>query len=287
MEEFLQRAQVLIEAIPYIRTFHGKSFIIKYGGNAMINPELKEAVILDIILLKYLGLNPIVVHGGGPEITEMLKRIGKESHFYQGLRVTDQETMKIVNMVLAGKINKELVAMLNRFGGKAVGVSGQDGHLLVAEKKIFPGVKEDLGFVGEVKSVNPEIINLLIRESYIPVVATVGVDTDGEIYNINADTVAGKLAAALGAEKLIILTDVEGIFASPEDSAPISALGIDQAKEMILAGQISGGMVPKVESCIYALQHGVSRTHIIDGRQFHSLLLEVLTDRGIGTMVMA
>lgn len=287
MEEFMQRAQVLIEAIPYIRTFHGKTFVIKYGGNAMVNPELKKAVILDIVLLKYLGLNPVVVHGGGPEITGMLKKVGKESAFFQGQRITDGETMEIVNMVLAGKINKEIVTLLNQFGGKAVGLSGQDGNLLVARKKVLSGAEIDLGYVGEVEAIRPEILNLLMEKSYIPVVATVGVGLEGGIYNINADTVAGELAAALKAEKLIILTDVEGIFADPGDkSSLISALKIERAREMISMGKIDGGMIPKVEACIYALGHGVSRTHIIDGRQFHSLLLEVLTDRGIGTMVV-
>lgn len=287
MDEFIQRAQVLIEAIPYIRTFHGKTFVIKYGGNAMLNPELKKAVILDIVLLKYLGLNPVIVHGGGPEITSLLQKVGKESQFVQGQRVTDEETMEIVNMVLAGKINKEIVTMINQVGGKAIGLSGQDGNLLVAKKKVLPDDQRDLGFVGEVKSIQPALLNLLMEESYIPVVAGVGVGLDNHIYNINADTVAGELAAALQAEKLIILTDIEGIYADPKDPGSlISALKIEQAKGMMSKGVIEGGMVPKVEACIYALKHGVGRTHIIDGRQLHSLLLEVLTDEGIGTMVV-
>ncbi|HHW11765.1 MAG TPA: acetylglutamate kinase [Firmicutes bacterium] len=287
MEEFQQRAQVLIEAIPYIRSFHGKTFVIKYGGNAMINPEIKKAVMLDIILLKYLGLNPVIVHGGGPEISEMLKRVGVKSTFYQGLRVTDADTVEIVNMVLAGKINKELVTMINQFGGKAVGLSGQDSQLLVARKKQLDNDQVDLGFVGEVVAIKPELLHFLIEKSYIPVVATIGVGADGEFYNINADTVAGELAAALKAEKLIILTDTEGIYADPQDqSSLLSMINIEQARTMIHSGQIEGGMVPKVEACIYALQHGVNRTHIIDGRRFHTLLLEVLTDQGIGTMVV-
>jgi acetylglutamate kinase len=287
MDDFLQRAQVLIEAIPYIRTFYGKTFVIKYGGNAMINPELKKTVILDIVLLKYLGLNPVIVHGGGPEITALLKKLGKESHFIHGQRVTDGETMEVVNMVLAGKINKELVTMINQASGKAIGLSGQDGNFLVAEKKVLPDDQQDLGFVGEVKSIQPALLNLLMEKSYIPVVASVGVGLDNQIYNINADTVAGELAAALQAEKLILLTDTEGIYADPKDpSSLISALQIEQAKAMMSSGAIEGGMQPKVEACIYALRHGVSRTHIIDGRQPHSLLLEVLTDQGIGTMVV-
>lgn len=286
MEKFHQRAQVLIEAIPYIRRFYGKTFVIKYGGNAMINPEIKKAVILDIILLKYLGLNPVIVHGGGPEISELLKKIGKESAFYHGLRITDGDTMEVVNMVLAGKINKELVALINRFGGKAVGLSGQDGHLLAARKKHLNG-QVDLGFVGEVEAVQPDLLHLLMEKSYIPIVATIGVGSDGEIYNINADTVAGELAAALHAEKLIILTDTEGIYENPQDrSSLLSTINIKTAQTMIRQGQIEGGMAPKVEACVYALQQGVSRTHIIDGRRFHTLLLEVLTDQGIGTMVV-
>lgn len=291
MDSFQERAQVLIEAVPYIRTFQGKTFVIKYGGNAMIDEELKKSVILNVILLKYLGLNPVIVHGGGPEITSMLKRVGKETAFINGQRVTDAETMDIVNMVLSGKINKELVALINQYGGKAVGISGHDGNLLVARKKkaatSADGTVPDLGYVGAIETIRPELLNLLIEQGYIPVVATVGVGLDGHSYNINADTVAGELAAALKAEKLIMLTDVEGIFEDPKDPASlVSALKIEKAQEMIAEGQIDGGMIPKVEACINALHHGVGRTHIIDGRQMHSLLLEVLTDRGIGTMVV-
>ncbi len=286
MEEIMNRAQVLIEAIPYIRAFHGKTFVIKYGGHAMCDLELKQSVMLDITLLKYLGLNPVLVHGGGPEITEMLERIGKKSIILHGQRVTDRETMEVVNMVLAGKINKELVTMLNHVGVKAAGLSGQDGGLLIAAKKKLSG-GEDLGFVGEVERVNPELLHTLLVKGYIPVVATVGVGGEGEIYNINADTVAGELAAALQAEKLIILTDVEGIHEDPADSSTlISKLKIAKALEMIEDGRIGSGMIPKVQACIYALRHGVSRTHIIDGRRPHSLLLEVLTDKGIGSMVV-
>lgn len=284
---FTNQAQVLIEAIPYIRSFYGKTFVIKYGGNAMVNTDLKKAVILDIILLKYLGLNPVIVHGGGPEISSSLKLIGKESLFHNGQRVTDGETMEIVNMVLAGKINKGIVALINQFGGKAIGLSGQDGNLLIARKKILPGEELDLGFVGKIEAINPDLIHLLLKNNYIPVIAPVGMGNDGNIYNINADTVAGELAAALQAEKLILLTDVEGICSDPTDnSSLISALKVETANKMIASGQIDGGMIPKVEACIHALQHGVKRTHIIDGRQLHSLLLEILTDKGIGTMVI-
>lgn len=287
MEEFQHRAQVLIEAIPYIRNFYGKTFVIKYGGNAMINPEIKKAVILDIILLKYLGLNTVIVHGGGPEISEFLMKMGKESTFHQGLRITDGETMEIVNMVLAGKINKELVALINQFGGKAVGLSGQDGQLIVARKKQRKADPADLGFVGEVEAIHPQLLHLLLDKGYIPIVATIGVGSDGAFYNINADTVAGELAAALQAEKLLILTDTEGIYKDPSDqSSLLSTINIEMAWRMIEHGQIDGGMVPKVEACINALKQGVRRTHIIDGRCFHALLLEVLTDQGIGTMVV-
>lgn len=285
MEKVMNRAQVLIEAIPYIRAFHGKTFVIKYGGHAMVDQELKRSVMLDIVLLKYLGLNPVLVHGGGPEITQMLEKTGKKSISLHGQRVTDRETMEIVNMVLAGKINKELVTLLNHYGVKAAGLSGQDGGLLQAVKKNMPG-GEDLGFVGEVKRVNPELLHTLLAKGYIPVVATVGVGEEGENYNINADTVAGELAAALPAEKLIILTDVEGIHEDPADNSTlISNLKIEKALEMIADGRIGGGMIPKVHACIHALRHGVSRAHIIDGRRPHSLLLEILTDKGIGTMV--
>ncbi len=284
---FTDRAQVLIEAIPYIRSFYGKTFVIKYGGSAMLNEELKQAVILDLILLKYLGLNPVVVHGGGPEISSLLKRLGKETVFAHGQRVTDAETMALVNMVLAGKINKEIVALFNQLGGKAIGLSGQDGSLLVAKKKLLPGEEIDLGFVGEVETIHTSLIHTLLEKSYIPVVAPVGVGRDGHFYNINADTVAGELAGALKAEKLILLTDTEGILADPADPASlISVLTTKEAQCLIEAGRIDGGMIPKVEACASALRQGVKRTHIIDGRRLHSLLLEVLTDQGIGTMVV-
>jgi acetylglutamate kinase len=293
MEELIAKAGVLIEAVPYIRTYHGKTFVIKYGGNAMINEELKQAVMQDIVLLKFLGINPIVIHGGGPEITQMLKRVGKPSQFVQGLRITDSETMEIVQMVLVGKLNKEIVARLNLIGGNAIGLSGQDANLLVAQKTHptmpadFQGEIPDIGYVGEVVQINTAILEQLIHEDYIPVISSVGVGVDGASYNINADTAAGELAAALKAEKLIMLTDVEGIFQDYQDkSSLISALEIERAHQMINQGKIEGGMIPKVEACITALQNGVNRTHIIDGRLLHSMLLEILTDKGIGTMVV-
>jgi acetylglutamate kinase len=293
MEELIAKAGILIEAVPYIRTYHGKTFVIKYGGNAMINEDLKQGVMQDIVLLKFLGINPIVIHGGGPEITQMLKRVGKESRFVQGLRVTDGETMEIVQMVLVGKLNKEIVARLNLIGGKAIGLSGQDANLLVAKKTQptmpadYQGEIPDIGYVGEVAQINTAILEQLIAENYIPVISSIGVGVDGASYNINADTAAGELAAALKAEKLIMLTDVEGIFQDYQDkSSLISALEIKRAHQMIDHGKIEGGMIPKVQACITALENGVNRTHIIDGRLLHSMLLEILTDKGIGTMVV-
>ncbi len=293
MEELFAKVGVLIEAIPYIRTYRGKTFVIKYGGNAMINEDLKQGVMEDIVLLKFLGINPVVIHGGGPEITQMLKRVGKQSQFFQGLRITDSETMEIVQMVLVGKLNKEIVARLNLLGAKAIGLSGQDANLLVAQKTKptipadFQGDIPDIGYVGEVTQINTAILEQLIHEDYIPVISSIGVGNDGVSYNINADTAAGELAAALKAEKLIMLTDVEGIFKDYKDKASlISALAIEKAHEMINRGVIEGGMIPKVEACITALQNGVNRTHIIDGRLLHSMLLEILTDQGIGTMVV-
>lgn len=293
MESLISRAAVLVEAIPYIREFNGKTFVIKYGGNAMINGELKEGVMQDIVLLKFLGVNPVIIHGGGPDITQMLKRVGKPSQFVQGLRVTDAETMEIVQMVLVGKLNKEIVSKLNLLGGRSVGLSGQDANLIMARKTVptmpadYQGEIPDIGFVGEVSSINTQILHELIQSNYIPVISSIGMGEDGVSYNINADTAAGELAAALQAEKLLMLTDVEGIFEDYTDkSSLISALTVDKAHEMIDQGKIEGGMIPKVEACITALRGGVHETHIIDGRQLHSTLLEILTDRGIGTMVV-
>jgi acetylglutamate kinase len=289
----IERAAVLVEALPYIKEFYGKTVVIKYGGHAMLNQELKEAVLTDMVLMKYVGMNPVIVHGGGPEITEMLKRVGKESRFVGGLRVTDKETMEIVEMVLVGKINKEIVTMLNRIGGRAVGLSGKDGDLFEAVKKFRrvrtpEGGEEmaDIGFVGDISRVNPEIVATVISEGYIPVVAPVAVGRDGQSYNVNADYAAGRLAAALGADKLIILTDVEGIMADRSDPASLfSVLKADDIPKLIDRGIIEGGMIPKVECCLDALAGGVKTTHILDGRELHSILLELLTDKGIGTMV--
>jgi len=284
LDQLVKKANVLIEALPYIRNFFGKTFVIKYGGAAMTHDSLREAVALDLILMRYVGLNPVVVHGGGPAISSTMKRMGKEPCFVDGMRVTDRETMEIVEMVLVGKINKEIVSLINQNGGKAVGICGKDGNLIHAEK--MQNGKRDLGYVGEITQIDPSIVNTLTENGYIPVITPVGIGADGESYNINADLVAGRLAVALGAEKLIMLTDVEGIFGSGDDPASlISQLSIAKARLMIESGQISGGMIPKVTACIDALEHNVARTHIIDGRKPHSLLLEIFTDQGIGTMV--
>ncbi len=293
MERLIEKAQVLIEALPYIRRFSGKTFVIKYGGQAMVSDELKDSVAQDIVLLKYIGINPIVVHGGGKEITSLLDRLGIDTRFIGGLRVTDRETMEMVEMVLVGKINKEVVTLLNRHGGKAVGLSGKDSNLLVAHKRppaqaYVDGAEQyvDLGYVGDVTEINAAVIETLSKNNYIPVIAPVAVSLEGDGLNINADHVAGELAAALQAEKLLLLTDVEGILEVPGKlETLISSVTRQQARDMILSGKISSGMIPKVEACIRALNSGVARTHIIDGRLSHSMLLEIFTDTGIGTMV--
>ena len=294
MEKALERAGILVEALPYIKKFSGSTVVIKYGGHAMVNCELKKAVITDLVLMKFVGINPVVVHGGGPEITGMLDKLGIKSTFVGGLRVTDKETMEIVEMVLAGKLNKEIVALANQMGGKAVGISGKDADLITASKKLgrlqHPDghvEKCDLGYVGSVEKINPAIVHTLIREGYIPVISPVGLGSDGQSYNINADTVAGKLAESLQANKLIILTDVEGILMDKEDkSTLISVLQSDKIPGLIDKGVIAGGMIPKVECCVSAINNRVNTTHILDGRVPHSLLLEVFTDQGIGTMVI-
>lgn len=293
METLIAKAGVLIESLPYIRKFSGKTFVIKYGGQAMVSEELKNSVAQDIVLLKFIGINPIVVHGGGKEITSLMKKTGKKARFINGLRITDKETMEMVEMVLVGKVNKQVVALLNRHGGKAVGLSGKDSNLLLCRKRsplqtVIDGKEQqvDLGYVGSVTKVNPEVIHTLSLNGYIPVISSVGVSPEGEGLNINADHVAGELSAALKAEKLIILTDVEGIYSDPENEGTlISSLRRQEVREMVISGEISEGMIPKVEACVRALNNDVSRTHIIDGRISHSMLLEIFTDKGIGTMV--
>ncbi|MFZ5634370.1 MAG: acetylglutamate kinase [Bacillota bacterium] len=293
MASALEKASVLVEALPYIKKFYGKTVVIKYGGHAMINGELKKAVLTDVVLMKYVGMHPVIVHGGGPDITGMLKRVDIDSNFVGGLRVTDRETMEIVEMVLVGKINKEIVARINSYGGRAVGFSGKDADLLVATRKQGrvkrpDGTIEmvDIGYVGEITEVNPDILNTVIREGYIPVVAPVAVGHQGESYNVNADTAASALAAALKADKLIILTDVEGILEDRNDPASlISTVTRAEVPDLVERRIIDGGMIPKVECCVRALDGGVRTTHILDGRVPHSILLEIFTDEGIGTMV--
>lgn len=276
-----QRAEILTQALPYIQKYHDKIVVVKYGGNAMISEELKMQVMEDIVLLWLIGVKPVLVHGGGPEISEMLKKVGKESQFVDGLRVTDKETAEIVQMVLAGKINKQLVNLLGEFGGNAVGISGIDGHLIEAKVK-----DERLGFVGEITNVNVQPILDLIEKQYIPVVSTVGCDSEGNVYNINADTAASYIAGAMHAERLITMTDIPGILKDVNDpDSLIKRVTTEEARELFSEGVITGGMIPKVECCIEAIEKGVRRVTILDGRVPHAVLLELLTDEGAGTMV--
>lgn len=275
-----KRASILVHALPYIQEYNGKIVVIKYGGNAMINDKLKDSVIRDIVLLSLIGVKVVLVHGGGPEITDMLQKIGKTSEFVNGLRVTDKETADIVQMVLAGKINKSLVNMIQIKGGKSIGLSGMDGHMIEARAK-----DERLGYVGEITGVNVAPILDVIEKGYIPVISTVGCDSEGNVYNINADTAAAKIAGELHAESLITLTDIAGILRDKDDpSTLIPQILVSQAPELIADGVISGGMIPKVECCTNAIKWGVHKVFIIDGRVPHSILIETLTDEGIGTM---
>ena len=279
------RAQVLVEALPYIQRYYGKTVVIKYGGNAMISDELRRAVISDIILLRLVGINVVVVHGGGPEINELLKKTGKESRFVNGLRYTDDETMEAVQMVLCGKVNKNLVATLNRAGGQAVGLCGLDGGMLKAVRRQEDGV--DYGLVGDITEVDPKVIQDVIRDGFIPVISTVAQGTDADTsYNVNADTAAAKIAVAVGAVKLILLTDIRGLLRDRNDEDTlISQVRLDEIPELVGQGIISGGMIPKVGCCVDAVENGVKRTHILDGRIPHSILIEVLSHAGIGTMI--
>ena len=279
----VERAQVLAEALPYIQKYYGKTIVVKYGGNAMISEELRRAVISDIILLHLVGIRVVVVHGGGPEITDMLKRLGKPSKFVDGLRYTDQETMDVVQQVLCGKVNKDLVATLNRMGGRALGLCGMDAGLFQARK-----LDEKYGLVGEVVQVDPAVVNDALAVGYIPVVSTVAQGVDGETaYNINADTAAAKLAVALHAEKLILLTDVRGLLRAPKDEDTlIPEVGLSQVPGLVKDGVIQGGMIPKVDCCVEAVRSGVKNTIILDGRIPHSILIELLSDSGIGTMLL-
>jgi acetylglutamate kinase len=287
----VDKATVLVEALPYIQRFYNKTIVIKYGGSTMEEENVRRNFALDVVLLKYIGINPVIVHGGGPQIGDLLTRIGKKSQFVEGMRVTDGETMDVVEMVLVGKVNKEIVRMINQQGGKAVGLSGKDGRLIVAKKLKLTksrGLDEapeliDIGMVGEVKEINPGVIDALKKENFIPVIAPVGVGEEGETYNINADLVAGKVASALKAEKLILLTDVEGV--KDEKKNLIPTLEAKTAKRLIAQKVISSGMIPKVNCCLNALEEGVTKTHIIDGRMEHAILLEIFTDVGIGTQI--
>ena len=277
----LQRAEVITQALPYIQKYHNKIIVVKYGGNAMISEELKLQVMEDLVLLWLIGVKPVLVHGGGREISDMLKKVGKQSEFVDGLRVTDKETAEIVQMVLAGKINKQLVNLLGEFGGNAVGISGIDGHLIEAKVK-----DERLGFVGEITNVNVQPILDLIEKEYIPVVSTVGCDKEGNVYNINADTAASYIAGAMKAERLITMTDIPGILRDVNDpDSIIKKVTTEEARQLFAEGIISGGMIPKVECCIEAIEKGVRRVTILDGRVPHALLLELLTDEGAGTLV--
>ncbi|MFO7611513.1 MAG: acetylglutamate kinase [Clostridia bacterium] len=290
MEKIIKKAGILIEALPYIQRLYGKTVVIKYGGNAMVNESLKDSVMEDVTLLKYIGMNPILVHGGGPDISVILKKSGIESRFVNGLRVTDEATMEIVQMVLVGKTNKDIVCRIGKKGGKAIGISGIDAGIIKC-KKHYPevdGIKTDIGFVGEITGIDSQSLLRLASNDYIPVIAPIGLGEDGKTYNINADTVAGEIASALKAEKLILLTDVEGVRTSDESGGGIlHALSIKEVHEMIGKGIIEGGMIPKVLGCVNAIENGVGRTHIIDGRIPHCILLEIFTNKGIGTMISA
>ena len=283
--DYLTRAQTLIEALPYIQKYNGKIVVIKYGGNAMISQELREAVMSDIILLSLVGVHVVVVHGGGPEISAMLKKIGKESQFVDGLRYTDEETMEIAEMVL-NKVNKSLVTMVEELGVKAVGVSGKDGGLLQVEKKYSDG--QDIGYVGEITGVNPDILFDMLEKDYLPIIAPIGLDKDYHTYNINADDAACAIAKAVHAEKLAFLTDIEGLYKDINDKSTfISRLTASEAEGLIHDGYIGGGMLPKLNNCTSAIRNGVNRVHILDGRLAHCLLLEIFTNQGIGTAIVS
>jgi acetylglutamate kinase len=285
------RAQILIEALPYIQRFQGKTIVIKYGGNAMIDEGLKQSFARDVVLMKLVGMNPVIVHGGGPQIGKLLERIGKKSEFVQGMRVTDRETMDVVEMVLGGLVNKEIVSLINKHGGKAIGLTGKDGGLIRARKLVMkslpaeglPSEIIDIGHVGEVESIDPEVVALLDTKNFIPVIAPIGVGPDGEAYNINADVVAGKLAITLQAEKLMLLTNTTGVL--DKQGRLLTGLTIGKVNALIADGTIHGGMLPKVNYALDAVNSGVKSAHIIDGRVEHAVLLEVFTDQGVGTLI--
>ena len=285
------RAQILIEALPYIQRFQGKTIVIKYGGNAMVDEALKQSFARDVVLMKLIGMNPVIVHGGGPQIGKLLERIGKKSEFVQGMRVTDRETMDVVEMVLGGLVNKEIVSLINKNGGKAIGLTGKDGGLIRARKLVMKSIPAeglpseiiDIGHVGEVESIDPEVVALLDTQNFIPVIAPIGVGPEGEAYNINADVVAGKLAITLKAEKLILLTNTTGVL--DKEGALLTGLAVSKVNALIADGTIHGGMLPKVNFALDAVNSGVKSAHIIDGRVEHAVLLEVFTDQGVGTLI--
>ncbi len=285
MKKYIEKVKNLTEAFPYIQEFNGKTIIVKYGGNAMVDEELKKSFAMDMVLLKLVGINPVIVHGGGPQINSLLKQVGKETEFIGGMRVTDDETMSLVEMVLVGKVNKEIVNNINMAGGNGVGLSGKDGGLLVAEKLFHEvdGDTVDIGQVGTVKKVNSKILDTLDRDNFIPVIAPIGYDEKGNTYNINADIAAGKIAEALGAEKLILITDVQGVLL---EGKLASTLDINEIPKFMKNEEISGGMIPKTKCCIDAVNNGVHKSHIIDGRVEHAVLLEIFTDAGIGTEIV-
>ena len=286
MNTLIYKANILVEALPYIQKLRGKTVVIKYGGNAMVDEDISKTIMQDITLLKYVGVNPVVVHGGGPKISQTLETMNIKSEFYNGLRITNKDAIDVVQMVLAGSINKDIVAQINCLGGKAIGLCGKGGNLILAEKK--KNIENvDLGYVGEIKKINSKMIELLAEDEYIPVIAPIGTDSKGQSYNINADTAAGEIAAALKAEKLIFLTDIDGIYLDPKNpDSLLSVVSIPEIYELMDKGIISGGMIPKVLGCIKALQQGVNRTHILNGTIPHPILLEIFTDKGIGTMVV-
>ena len=288
-----KQVETLVEALPYLKEFKDKTIVVKYGGNAMINDELKNKVLQDIVFLQCAGMRPVVVHGGGPEITAMMKQAGIKSEFIAGMRVTDAETAGIVETALVGKVNTDLVGRINQLGGKAVGLNGKDAKLITARKHLADVYEDgkvnlvDVGLVGNVQGINTELIDVLLDKGYIPVIAPTGVGVNGEVYNINADIAAGEIAGALGAEKLLMLTDVKGIYSNyPDENSFISTLSFEMAQELIVRGAVDGGMIPKVRSCITALGHGAKKTHIIDGRVPHTILMEIFSDKGVGTEVV-
>jgi acetylglutamate kinase len=290
-ETLVERANILAEALPYINQFRGATIVIKYGGHAMVDPDLKHAVVHDIVLMEAVGMNPVIVHGGGPDISRLMDRVGKKPEFVNGLRVTDRETMELTEMVLAGKLNGELVGLVNQAGGRAVGLSGKDAALILARKMGAGAVGEspqpDIGFVGEIVSINTEILHVLDEHHFIPIISPIGVDEEGNSLNINADTAAAEVAAALKAKKLILLTDVPGVQRDPADpSSVMPSIRRSEVESLIAGGVITGGMIPKTRACAQALDRGVEKTHILDGRLPHVILFELFTDFGIGTQIV-